>query len=97
MAEKRIEYYDSMGNQNIGVYKVRAVHSYCDDMRLRLCPSVPLQRLRSYLEAEYAAKNPGKELDLSDWENYWDEVRIAREVLLLCNPLTPCFRVFPIA
>lgn len=57
-SQKRFEYFDSLGSQNLKVYKV----------------------LREYLRLEWddkmRVKSGGRELDLDEWVDYWDEVRL---------------------
>lgn len=54
-SQKRFEYFDSLGSQNLKVYKV----------------------LREYLRLEWddkmRVKSGGRELDLDEWVDYWDE------------------------
>lgn len=69
IARKRFEYYDSLGSRNPLVYKVRS--SLLSGIESGLMRK---QRLREYLAAEHLRKK-GSVLDLSDWEDYWDEVR----------------------
>ncbi|BGP13228.1 hypothetical protein JCM10213v2_001147 [Rhodosporidiobolus nylandii] len=68
IAQKRIEYYDSLGPPRDSVYR----------------------NLRRWLEKEHLNRKK-TEIDLSDWENYWDEDRPEQQNTHDCGVFTCMF------